>query len=260
MKLEFYKYHGTGNDFVILDNRNNLYNNLSSLQINFICDRHLGIGADGLMMLSNSQNSDFKMTYYNSDGKEGTMCGNGGRCIVAFAKKLNIIKDYTNFIAIDGIHEAFISDKNIIKLKMNDVDNINNYSDDFILDTGSPHFVRFVDSVNNTDVYNIGKQIRLDKNISKNGLNVNFVESINSNTIKVATYERGVEDETLSCGTGVTAAAISFAIKNNLEKPKVKINTKGGELTVFLTNYENKFIDIWLQGPSMFVYKGNIDL
>ena len=260
MKIEFYKYHGTGNDFIILDNRNNLYNDLSNEQIKFLCDRHFGIGADGLMILSNSQESDFKMTYYNSNGNEGTMCGNGGRSIVAFAKKIGLIKENTNFIAIDGVHKASINNSNFVKLKMNDVNEINNLSNDYFLNTGSPHFVRFVDSVKKTDIYNIGKEIRHDKNISDAGTNVNFVEIINENTIEVGTYERGVENETLSCGTGVTASAISYALKNNLVTAEINIITKGGKLDVFLTNTKGNFTDIWLQGPTQFVFNGTIYL
>jgi len=260
MKTKFYKYHGTGNDFILLDNRDGTYSDLNTEQRRFLCNRHFGIGADGLMLLNNSENHDFEMKYYNSDGSESSMCGNGGRCIVGYAKRLGMISDYAIFSAIDGVHRAYIDKDNIVKLKLNDVDNINLLAKDFKLDTGSPQYVRFVKSVNEVNVYNEGSKIRYDKQVSLKGVNVNFVEIKDENRIQVRTYERGVENETLSCGTGAVASAIIYSLKNNLSKSKIDVNTKGGELTVFFESINNKYSEIWLQGPSKFVYEGTIDM
>lgn len=261
MNLTFYKYHGTGNDFILIDNRS-LTIKLSQQQIAFLCDRHLGIGADGLMMLYTKEQYDFGMVYYNSDGKEGSMCGNGGRSIVAFAKELGLVKEKATFIAVDGDHVAaiFSSEQNtLVKLKMNDVDVINRYQEDFILNTGSPHYVTFVDAVESLDVFSLGKKIRLDKKVSTDGVNVNFVE-VRDNHIFVRTFERGVEDETLSCGTGSIASAIAYSEKYNALSGVVKIKTLGGDLQVHLVKSENIYKNIWLEGPATFVFKGTISI
>lgn len=256
MHLVFYKYHGTGNDFILIDNRD-LSINLSENEIKFLCNRHFGIGADGLMILENDKNFDFKMKYYNSDGKEGTMCGNGGRCIVSFAKKLNIIKTKTKFIAIDGEHFAEIYDNNTVKLKMSDVNGFKKIKNGYFLDTGSPHYVEFIDDFENIDIYNKGKELRYSKDFAPKGTNVNFVKKLTDNNIFVATYERGVEDETLSCGTGVTASSLIYAVNNNINE-FVEIKTKGGELKVFFEQKNNTFTNIWLQGETRSVFKGTI--
>ncbi len=256
MLLNFYKYHGTGNDFIIIDNRESLIE-LTAKQIFFLCNRRFGIGADGLMSLENDNNFDFRMKYYNSDGKEGTMCGNGGRCIVAFAKKLGVIKNKTKFIAVDGEHYAEISDNNIVKLQMSDVKNIKNIKKGFFLDTGSPHYVEFVDNLENFDVYNEGKKNRYSNEFKPFGTNVDFVKKENNKLITVATYERGVESETLSCGTGVTASALVFAKKNKINN-FVEIKTKGGNLKVFFEQKNNIFTNIYLQGETKFVFNGTI--
>lgn len=257
MALEFFKYHGAGNDFIIFDNRNQKFN-LNQEQISFLCHRQFGIGADGIMLLNKSKKYDFSMHYYNSDGAEGTMCGNGGRCIVAFAKMLNLIVDITEFEAIDGVHIAEIFDDSTIKLKMNDVNNVTEINGDFILDTGSPHFVRFIEDVEKLEVFSLGREIRNRKEFLPKGINVNFVEKIDESKIYVRTYERGVENETLSCGTGVTAASLAMSVLNG--NTEFEIKTNGGTLKTSFVKGKNGFENIWLQGPAQFVFKGIIEV
>lgn len=258
MNFTFSKYHGAGNDFIIIDNRN--YNiSFSTNQVKYLCDRHLGIGADGLMLLNTDNESDFRMVYYNSDGNESTMCGNGGRCITAFASKLGIIKQKTSFIAIDGLHTAEIIEDNddikIVKLKMTDVTKIIKRDNYFLINTGSPHYVEFVKDVNEIDILTTGREIRYNKIFAPNGLNVNFVEILD-NSLFVRTYERGVEDETLSCGTGVTASALAFCFQKDIQT--VNIETKGGNLSVSFEKEANGFKNIFLQGPATFIFEGMI--
>jgi len=254
--MNFYKYQGTGNDFIMVDNRTETFSHSTSL-IHQLCDRRFGIGADGLILLENDSETDFKMVYYNADGNESTMCGNGGRCIAAFAHHLNIIGSKTRFKAIDGIHKAEINGQ-IVKLKMGDVHHIENHENYSVLNTGSPHYVQFVEDVKSIDVYNEGKKIR-NNNIFKNeGINVNFVTEISDNEIFVRTYERGVEDETYSCGTGVTASALTFMQKHYLNSLTVK--TLGGELKVYAEKSENGFKNVWLEGPAKLVFEGNTEV
>ncbi len=261
MIIKFYKYHGTGNDFILIDNRNKDIN-LTERHIKFLCDRHFGIGADGLMLLENDDSLDFKMRYFNSDGKEGTMCGNGGRCIVAFAKKLNIIENKTVFKAVDGAHEAEIRGADDVSLKMIDVDveNISNELEEYFLNTGSPHHVKFINAdIDNIDVYNEGRKIRYSNKYAPEGTNVNFVQRIDTGIIKVRTYERGVENETLSCGTGVTASAIATFLYNGNNHREFKVLTKGGTLFVSF-DYDKKFKNVYLSGPATYVFSGEIDI
>ncbi|MDC0622524.1 diaminopimelate epimerase [Flavobacteriaceae bacterium] len=256
MTVEFYKYHGTGNDFVLIDNRSLFFDKNNTELISKICSRHFGVGADGLILLENDNLYDFKMIYFNSDGKQTSMCGNGGRCIISFAKKLNIIDDKANFMAIDGIHEGIINN-NLIKIKMNTVSEIQNINTGFLLDTGSPHFVKFCDSIDNINVFEFGRELRNNKEISEDGVNVNFTEVIDNSSIKVRTYERGVENETLSCGTGVIASALSAYEKGLVDTNRININTLGGELFVSF-EFNNIYKNIWLEGPAIEVYKGQI--
>lgn len=263
MKIEFAKYHGTGNDFILLDNRDLKYSSLNSDQIKFLCDRHFGIGADGLMLLQKSNDYDFEMKYYNSDGFEGTMCGNGGRCIVAFAKSLAMIKETAKFKAIDGIHSAKIDDSNIVDLKMKSINLQDVVIDDneYILDTGSPHLVKYVDEVENLDVFNEGKKIRYCDRFKPKGINVNFVKIVKENCLFVRTYERGVEDETLSCGTGAVASAVSLMFRNNIKaNSKIEINTLGGTLNVQIDFENNQKFNISLNGKATMVFKGEIEV
>lgn len=260
MKIQFHKYHGAGNDFILLDNRINKYNGLSLAQISFLCNRHFGIGADGLMLLSLAQNYDFRMTYFNSDGNESSMCGNGGRCITAFARDLNLLSEQAHFIAIDGTHESYILDDNTIRLRMQDVNGITHAETYMQLNTGSPHYVHFTQEIQAMDMKQEGALIRFSPKYKDEGINVNFVEVINSNSIFVRTYERGVEDETLSCGTGVTAASLCF-IKDFLGKQKVNIKTLGGNLLVECVNHNGQeFTDIWLTGSAVHVFSGEIEI
>ncbi|HAO27033.1 MAG TPA: diaminopimelate epimerase [Chryseobacterium indologenes] len=254
--MEFYKYQGTGNDFVMVDNRDLQFPKDKKI-IEKLCDRRFGIGADGLILLENDPDYDFKMVYYNSDGGESTMCGNGGRCLVAFAFFLDIFEDRCKFIAIDGEHEAEIHN-GIIKLKMIDVETVSHDGNDSVLNTGSPHYVEYVDKLADYDVYDNGYGIRNSENYKENGINVNFVEKISENEIFVRTYERGVEDETYSCGTGVTASALTFLQNDNLTSVKVK--TLGGNLKVYAEKNGDSFHNIWLEGPAKQVFRGKVDL
>ncbi|MGI9531732.1 diaminopimelate epimerase, partial [Lutimonas sp.] len=224
MKLEFFKYQGAGNDFVIVDNRNDSFPKDEYPLIRKLCDRKFGIGADGFMLLEKGNNVDFKMSYYNADGHPGSMCGNGGRCIVSFAESLGIFKKSTRFEALDELYEA-TTDGDQVSLKMVDVQNIETFDNHVFLDTGSPHHVTFVENLSDYNVIDEGRKIRNGAPYYETGTNVNFVEKLNDNTFGVRTYERGVENETLSCGTGVTAVALaSFHLEKTSEK-KVHIET-----------------------------------
>jgi diaminopimelate epimerase len=259
MLLECFKYQGTGNDFILLDNRENQIS-LTSEQIHWLCDRRFGIGADGLMLLELAPGVDFKMVYFNSDGNESSMCGNGGRCITAFANRLGIIAASAKFLAIDGIHDAKVNN-GMISLKMNDVRDLEAGEDFFYLNTGSPHYVKFVSDLENFDVFSEGKKIRYNDRFSLEGTNVNFIEKA-GDKLFVRTYERGVEAETLSCGTGVTAAALVAAYTGkSTEKNSCAIKTLGGHLNVkFEKVLESTFYNIWLEGPATFVFKTTIEL
>lgn len=257
--IEFYKYQGTGNDFVMIDNRNLSFEK-NTETVAQLCDRRFGIGGDGLILLENDDENpenDFKMVYYNSDGNESTMCGNGGRCLVAFAHFLDIFEDKCRFNAIDGIHEAEI-ENGIVKLKMIDVETISKDGDNCVLNTGSPHFVQYIEDIENFDVYHNGYAIRNSETYKKEGINVNFVEPISDDEIFVRTYERGVEDETYSCGTGVTASALTFMANHNLNSVKVK--TLGGNLKVYAEKNSEGFKNVWLEGPAKQVFKGKINI
>ena len=260
MLINFYKYQGAGNDFILLDNRTNIYSKLSNEQVKSLCDRHFGIGADGLMLLNEKNGFDFEMIYFNADGNEGSMCGNGGRCIVQFAAKLGIKKNDYSFSAVDGPHSAKIDFDKKVSLKMNDVKNVEFFLDHYILNTGSPHYIKFVTGLEDYDVVAEGKDIRFSKQFTEEGINVNFVETLSDDEIFVRTYERGVEDETLSCGTGVTASAI-VAAHNDNGFNRVEVKTKGGNLSVeFDKISDTVFKNIWLSGPATFVFTGEIEI
>jgi diaminopimelate epimerase len=258
MKHIFYKYQGTGNDFVIIDNRNQIFDKDNTKFIEQICNRHFGVGADGLILLENHHTVDFTMIYFNADGNKSSMCGNGARCMVAFAKYLDIIENEATFEAIDGMHHAFIED-GIVKLQMQDVSNLQTHNDYVYLDTGSPHHIEFNDNLKQLNVKHEGEKIRYSESYNESGTNVNFVEKINDEIFAVRTYERGVEDETLSCGTGVTAVALAMRYIGETEKNLLTIKTQGGDLQVSFKKDGNVFKDVWLIGPATLVFKGEIE-
>lgn len=259
MILNFYKYQGAGNDFVILDNREGSIE-LTTKQIRNLCDRRFGVGGDGLMLLNKHTDYDFEMKYYNADGRESSMCGNGGRCLTKFAYDRGIFQTTYRFLAIDGMHEAYINSDGTIALKMNDVTNIKPYHSDVTLNTGSPHYVKLVTNVMDMDIYKRGREIRYNKDFEAEGINVNFVEQLDEhNRIIVRTYERGVEDETLSCGTGVTAAAI-ICNHNDNGFNHIDVQTLGGYLSVEYDKNGNHFTNVWLIGPAVKVFEGTIEI
>lgn len=257
MLLHFYKYQGTGNDFILIDNRSQQLTKNDTKLVASLCDRKFGIGADGLILLENDKISDFKMVYYNADGREGSLCGNGGRCTVAFAKYLGIVDQETIFNAADGQHRATITN-DIVSLQMQDVSLIKEKTNYMFLDTGSPHHVQIVKNLKDFKVFEEGKKLRYGL-YGQSGSNINFVEPLDGGAFKVRTYERGVEDETLSCGTGVTAVALAMHNSGKVDKEKVLIQTEGGELQVRFRKDKGVYKDIFLIGPAKQVFKGELE-
>lgn len=259
MEISFFKYQGAGNDFIMLDNLSGVYDSLSIRDIEFLCNRKMGVGADGLIKLSHSDKLDFNVEYFNADGSQ-SFCGNGARCAVAFAASLNLFKQETSFDAIDGRHKAKLIN-GLVRLEMLDVEDFSESNGDYILDTGSPHYVHFSNDKETLNIVDYGKSIRYNQTFKKHGINVNVVKILSTDKISVETYERGVEDETLSCGTGVTACALMFMNVNNLlGESKVFVQTKGGSLEVEAKFSNNQFSSIWLTGPADYVYNGKIVL
>ena len=268
MIIQFYKYEGTGNDFIMVDDRSLSFPISDTQLIAKLCDRRFGIGADGLILLQPHSELDFYMKYYNSDGNESSMCGNGGRCIAAFAAHINIAFETSKFMAIDGAHEAIISQEDtknrFVKLKMKSVSEVDKRGNNiYVLNTGSPHYIKFMEeNLTEVDVVTQAKKIRYNDEFVKEGININFVNIIGETSITIRTYERGVEDETLSCGTGVTAAALSFALLKKLPSDHyiIKVKVVGGELKVsFDFDAEDEtYSNIWLQGPATYVYQGTL--
>lgn len=256
MQLFFSKYQATGNDFILIDNRTNSFDKEKYELVSSLCHRRFGIGADGLILLEASKNYDFFMRYYNADGYEASMCGNGGRAIVHFAKTLGLIQDKAIFMAPDGVHSAHFTEKGIA-LQMQNISDIEQIGEDFFMNTGSPHYVKIVPSLENWDTVNEGRKIRCSKRFVEDGTNVNFL-SINSNNLQMTTYERGVEDETYSCGTGAVATAIVAGIKNG--KTKQELHTKGGILSVQYKKELNTYRNITLEGAVTKVFEGNLNL
>lgn len=257
MQQIFYKYQGTGNDFVMIDNRQQIFDKNNTKHVAFLCDRRFGIGADGLILLENHPEYDFKMVYYNADGNESSMCGNGGRCLVAFARQLGVITNKASFEAIDGLHHATI-EGDIVQLQMVDVDAIEKNDNHVFLNTGSPHHVQFEDDIQGFDIKTEGARIRYGAPYNEAGTNVNFVKKLTDDTFRVRTYERGVEDETLSCGTGVTAVAIAMHAIGNVKNGPVNLNVEGGKLKVSFDEFKGVYTNVWLIGPANFVFEGRI--
>lgn len=261
MNMHFYKYQGAGNDFILVDNRKLHINHQNPSFLAGLCDRRFGIGADGIMFLQEKAGYDFEMVYYNADGKPSSMCGNGGRCIVAFAKMLGLITDETNFLAVDGPHYAKISAKgDWVSLQMIDVDEVGDDGEASVLNTGSPHYVIKQHDIKNKDVFQEGRAIRYNDTYAVNGINVNFVEDMGDHYF-VRTYERGVEDETFACGTGVTAVALAMAKqKGQTGDISTPVSVLGGKLNIRFNYDGKKFTRVFLEGPATFVFDGNKEI
>lgn len=257
MKMTFYKYQGTGNDFVMIDNRQQVFDKKNTQLVAHLCDRRFGIGADGLILLENHESYDFKMVYYNSDGNESSMCGNGGRCLVAFANFLGVIESKAAFEAVDGLHHATI-ENGLVHLQMQDVKEVENHQYYVFLNTGSPHHVQIQDNLDNFNIKSEGAKIRYGEPYGQKGANVNFVSQIDEETFRVRTYERGVEDETLSCGTGVTAVAIAMHSLGLTHNNLIHLNVEGGKLRVSFNKVKDFYENVWLIGPAEQVFKGEI--
>ncbi|MBI3133284.1 MAG: diaminopimelate epimerase [Bacteroidetes bacterium] len=254
--IEFYKYQGTGNDFILVDNRNQVFKSDKPAFVKKWCDRRFGIGSDGLIFIETASDADFYVDFYNPDGSQ-SFCGNGSRCAVRFAGRLGITSGKTViFKAIDGMHRAEMSD-NAISIQMKDVAAVDRIDADFFIHTGSPHYIAF-DENSEKDILTFGRQIRYSERFKPGGTNVNLVKTLADNHIGVKTYERGVEGETFSCGTGVTACALAYAFKNGVEAGTVRADVKGGTLFVTFEKYGHGYRNIWLQGPAEFVYQGII--
>lgn len=260
MQLEFYKYQGAGNDFVMIDNRSGFFPKENTQLVAHLCDRRFGIGGDGLILLENDTETDFKMVYYNSDGNQSSMCGNGGRCLVAFAKDLEVIEDKTTFIATDGLHHASFEDNGLVSLQMIDVPTIAIKNDHSFLNTGSPHHVQMVEDLEHYNIKEEGAAIRYGELYGAAGSNINFVKKIDDTTFRLRTYERGVEDETLACGTGATAVAIAMNATGQTNATAININVEGGKLVVSFDKGQNGFTNVFLKGPAKFVFKGEIEV
>lgn len=251
--FQFFKFQGTGNDFVMIDNRDDQFPKENLSLITKLCDRRFGIGADGVILIEESDQADFEMVYYNPDGSQ-SLCGNGSRCAVMFARQLGIINDSTEFKAIDGIHHAFIQ-QDRVHLLMHDVDEVEQIGEDYLIDTGSPHYIQFVQGLAEKDMIKEGHAIRYSPRFEQEGVNVNLVEPI-AEGLKIRTYERGVEGETLSCGTGCTAAALAFGRQHDVTR--VLLKAVGGDLEVRFEKEKNRFTNIYLIGPAEAVFEGVI--
>ena len=253
--INFTKYQGAGNDFVIVDARKQQFELPSKQQIEHICSRRFGVGADGFMIVESHTSADFMMRYWNADGGESTMCGNGGRCIAHFAHHLGIGNQSLLFMAIDGEHTAQILDENIVRLKMCDTNSPEKISDTkYFINTGSPHYVEIVANVDSLNLNKIAKPIREELNC-----NVNFIEINEDGTLKIRTFERGVEDETYACGTGAAAAAI-VAYAANITTNKTTLHAVGGILNVEFNDNKGEFNEIYLTGPATEVFTGSITI
>ncbi|MEZ5070913.1 MAG: diaminopimelate epimerase [Bacteroidales bacterium] len=261
MECSFSKYHGTGNDFILIDGRGQETGFLTEPVIRHLCHRRFGIGADGLMVLLPDEKTDFRMLYFNADGKEGSMCGNGGRCLVSFAHRLGACGPEARFVGVDGTHEAKVLPGGEIELRLKAVDRIQPLPDGYLLDTGSPHFVRFVNGLGSIDMEKDGRSLRWEDRFAPGGVNVNFVEMLPSGHLAVRTFERGVEAETYSCGTGVTASSLVAALRDKPGPGRRVVETLGGTLEVrFQKTSDNDYREIFLIGPAVHVFDGTLHL
>lgn len=251
--LQFFKYQGTGNDFIMMDNRDGNIQ-LTLAQIQRLCDRKFGIGSDGLILIETTPEADFHMNFFNPDGSK-SFCGNGSRCAVRFAQQLGIVGNEGRFLAIDGLHN-FKFDNEAVHIHMRDVENAQLSNGHYIINTGSPHYIIYVEDVAQLDIVSQGRAIRYNDSFKEEGINVNFVQETVEG-LKIRTYERGVEDETLSCGTGVTAAALSYHMRHP-EASELTVNARGGQLFVKWKYIDNRYTDIYLCGPAERVFEGNI--
>jgi diaminopimelate epimerase len=258
MILNFYKYQGAGNDFVFVDNRNSIFPKENKELVMHLCDRHFGIGADGLILIENHHDTDFEMVYFNADSSQ-TMCGNGARCAVAFAKKLNIINTSTNFTAYDGPHHAEVNEDNTVSLEMIDVEKVDVNKDHVFTNTGTLHHVEMVSDLENYPVVELGRKIR-NEVYGTEGSNINFIEQSDENTFHIRTYERGVEDETLACGTGVTAAAIAVHKIGKTTNNNINLIAVGGKLQVSFDVVGETYKNVVLTGPAQFVFQGTFEI
>lgn len=262
MKIPFVKYHGAGNDFILIDDRNGQWDALISGEwVAKVCHRRFGIGGDGLILLQQGKDgADFFMKYYNSDGRTSTFCGNGGRCIVSYAEALGIHHGHTKFLGTDGWHAGSIDHHGVVELSMINVNEIIKLGDGgYQLYTGSPHYVAYVDNINELDVRAKGRAIRNSVPFAKEGINVNFIQSMGPAEIHIRTYERGVEDETMACGTGVVAAAIANAVYQNDFSGECTVHARGGILRVkYVRKGQQEFTEVFLIGPAVEVFRGEI--
>ena len=259
MEIQFEKYQGAGNDFIIIDNRSSKYSGLKPKHISSLCNRNFGIGADGFIMVEESKEFDFEMNYFNADGKQSTLCGNGGRCAVLFVFNHGISGKTSRFFAADGLHTAEVASDTQVCLTMSDVAEVISVGDDWFVDTGSPHHIVKVKGIAQIDVNKMGASIRYEKRYAPDGTNVNFVEPLGGNHFSIRTYERGVENETLACGTGAVAAAICMHHTSETTESSIQIDTFGGTLQVDFNAIENGgYQDIRLTGPAAKVFSGSV--
>ena len=256
MHFRFSKYQGTGNDFIMIDDREGRFPAANVSLVAHCCDRRFGVGADGLILVQKCEEADFKMVYFNADGRESTLCGNGARCTVAFASALGIIGKTTRFLAVDGLHTAQIIAPEVVALRMHDVAELQRFEQHYFLDTGSPHHVQMVDNLKAFPVVEEGRRIRQGAPYFDAGSNVNFVEQVDESTFAIRTYERGVENETLSCGTGATAVALAMHHSGKTQAQRLTIQVEGGALILSFTPNEKGYSCIDLEGPAEFVFDG----
>lgn len=271
MKILFNKYEGAGNDFIIVKNSPQLIDHSDNQLIKNLCDRRFGIGADGLMLIEEYDRSDFRMYYYNSDGSTGKMCGNGARCAAHFAMRHMTGFRELFFLAGDGLHSARPDGPERIEISIRDVTEIREAPDGILVNTGVPHLVVFTEDCGDTDVVTAGRKLRRSRAYAPAGVNVNFATVVDKR-LHVRTYERGVEDETLACGTGITASAIAAASTGKIvtsslatDSGKIitcatEIITRGGILSVRFTLTDTGATDIFLTGPATFVFSGEIEI